>query len=93
MSPMMNARGTDDLNFRISIDGYDLFPTTDNAATAVSGPGDMAIAWGDGSNALSVGGFGDFAAAEGTNAIAKAGGPPPRSSIARSISATTPSRG
>jgi hypothetical protein len=34
----------------------------------------MAIAWGEGSNALSVGGFGDFAAAEGTDAIAKAGG-------------------
>jgi hypothetical protein len=64
----------DDLDFQISIDGYDLLPTTDNSATAVSGTGDMAIAWGDGSNALSVGGFGDFAAAEGTDATAKAGG-------------------
>jgi hypothetical protein len=64
----------DDLDFQISIDGYDLLPTTDNSATAVSGTGDMAIAWGDGSNALSVGGFGDFAAAEGTDTTAKAGG-------------------
>jgi hypothetical protein len=58
-------------DFQISIDGFDLFPTTGNTATAISGLGDIAIAYGAGSHAIAEGGFGDFAtAASGATAIA-----------------------
>jgi hypothetical protein len=61
------------LDFQISIDGTDLFPTLGNSATAFSGPGDMAIAFGDGAQAIARGGFGDYATADGTGAFAEAG--------------------
>jgi hypothetical protein len=61
-------------DFQISIDGMDLFSTTDNTATAYSGSGDIAIAYGDGASASAVGGTGDFALADGSGAYAGAGG-------------------
>jgi hypothetical protein len=61
-------------DFQISIDGYDLFPTAGNTATAISGTGDIAIADGDNSVAVADGGFGDVAFAEG---LAGAGDPTP----------------
>jgi hypothetical protein len=60
-------------DFQISIDGIDLFPTAGNTATAVSGPGDIAIAFGAGSDAVAEGGFGDFASADSVGATAVAG--------------------
>jgi hypothetical protein len=62
----------DDL--QISIDGMDLFSTVGNSATAYSGSGDIAIAYGDGSYASAQGGSGDFALADGSDAYATAGG-------------------
>jgi hypothetical protein len=53
-------------DFQISIDGFDLFPTAGNTATAVSGMGDIAIAFGAGSDATAEGGFGDYALADST---------------------------
>ena len=61
------------LDFQISIDGTDLFPTMGNSATAVSGEGDMAIAFGAGAEAIARGGYGDYATADGTDAFAEAG--------------------
>jgi hypothetical protein len=61
------------LDFQISIDGIDLLPTAGNSATAVSGPGDIAIAFGPGAEAIARGGYGDYATANGTNAFAEAG--------------------
>jgi hypothetical protein len=52
------------LDYQISIDGTDLFPTAGNSATAVSGTGDIAIAFGIGANATAEGGFGDYALAD-----------------------------
>jgi hypothetical protein len=60
----------DSLDFQISIDGYDLLPMTDNSATASSGVGDIAIAYGDAANANATSGFGDVAIAEGTGSLA-----------------------
>jgi hypothetical protein len=60
------------LDYQISIDGYDLFPTAGNTATATSGIGDIAIAYGDDADASAVGGFGDDAYA-GAGATAVAG--------------------
>jgi hypothetical protein len=57
----------DGLDFQISIDGYDLFPTTGNLATATSDMGDIAIAFGDGASASATGGTGDFAVDIGNN--------------------------
>lgn len=65
---------TSTLDYQISIDGKDLFPTTGNLATATSGTNDIAIAYGDGANASATGGTGDYALASGTNALANAGG-------------------
>jgi hypothetical protein len=62
------------LDYQISIDGKDLFPTTGNLATATSGTNDIAIAYGDGANASATGGTGDFSLASGINALANAGG-------------------
>jgi hypothetical protein len=62
------------VDFQISIDGHDLLSTVDNEATANSGNGDIAIAWGDGASASATGGTGDFAYAQGSNASAAAGG-------------------
>jgi hypothetical protein len=61
-------------DFQISIDGYDLFSTVGNTATAYSGTGDIAIAYGDGASASALGGTGDYALASGTGAGAHAGG-------------------
>ncbi|WP_424756647.1 hypothetical protein [Mycobacterium sp.] len=60
-------------DMQISIDGFDLFPTAGNTAIAVSGPGDIAIAFGNDSEALAAGGFGDVAIANGGNTSAQAG--------------------
>jgi len=62
------------LDLQISIDGFDLFSKTGNEATATSGSGDIAIAYGVGANASATGGVGDFAYAQGSNAFAAAGG-------------------
>ena len=56
-------------DFQISIDGFDLFPTAGNTATAVSGMGDIAIAFGANSDAVAEGGFGDFAYADSTGSL------------------------
>jgi hypothetical protein len=61
-----------DLNLAISIDGMQL--VQDGTATANSGTGDIAIAYGDGAVASAVGGSGDAAIAGGTDASALAGG-------------------
>jgi trimeric autotransporter adhesin len=61
-----------DLNLAISIDGIQL--VQDGTATANSGTGDIAIAYGDGAVASAVGGVGDTAIATGTDASALAGG-------------------
>jgi hypothetical protein len=61
-------------DFQISIDGMDLFPTTGNLATATSGMGDIAIAFGDGASATATGGAFDSAFADGTNSTATSGG-------------------
>jgi hypothetical protein len=69
------ALSSSTLDYQISIDGYDLFPTTGNLATATSGTGDIAIAYGDGAVASATGGIGDYASAigENTTAIAQFG--------------------
>jgi hypothetical protein len=62
-------------DFDISIDGVDIF-NSGGSATAESGVGDVAIAIGPNSNAISEGGLGDFASAFSTGssgAIAIAG--------------------
>ena len=61
-------------DFQISIDGMDLFSTAGNTATAYSGAGDIAIAYGDGAYASALGGTGDYALASGSGANALAGG-------------------
>jgi hypothetical protein len=61
-------------DFQISIDGHDLFSTAGNTATAYSGTGDIAIAYGDGATASALGGTGDYALASGSDAAAYAGG-------------------
>jgi trimeric autotransporter adhesin len=61
-----------ELNLAISIDGIQLLQ--DGTATANSGTGDIAIAYGDGAVANAVGGIGDTAIAGGTDASAQAGG-------------------
>ena len=48
------AQTTSALDYQISINGMDLFPTVDNTATATSGTGDIAIAIGNGANATPV---------------------------------------
>jgi hypothetical protein len=60
-----------DLNLAISIDGHSLVSV--GSATANSGTGDIAIAYGANSTAFAGGGYGDYAMADGTNALAKAG--------------------
>jgi hypothetical protein len=61
-------------DFQISIDGVDLFPTVGNSASAFSGSGDIAIAYGINSYADAEGGVGDFAESIGTNTDTEAGG-------------------
>jgi hypothetical protein len=61
-------------DIQISIDGVDLFPIAGNTATAVSQAGDMAIAMGNGAEAVADGGMFDTAFADGTNSIALAEG-------------------
>jgi hypothetical protein len=60
-----------DLNLAISIDGHSM--VSDGSATADSGTGDIAIAYGANSTAVAEGGYGDYAVAEGSDALAKAG--------------------
>jgi hypothetical protein len=67
MASTPGVASADGLDFQISIDGYDLFPTTGNLATATSGMGDIAIAFGDGASASATGGTGDFAVDIGNN--------------------------
>jgi len=63
---------TSPLDIQISINGTDLFSTTDNEATATSGQGDLAIAYGDGASATATGaGTGNYALADGVDTIAK----------------------
>jgi hypothetical protein len=61
-------------DFQISIDGFDLFSQVGNTASAYSGSGDIAIAYGDGAYASAQGGTGDYALADGSGANAFAGG-------------------
>jgi hypothetical protein len=61
-----------DVNLAISIDGYSL--VSEGTASAASGKGDFAIAYGDGASASAEGGNGDFAFADGSDALASAGG-------------------
>ena len=75
-----------DSDFQISIDGHDLFPATDNLATATSGTGDIAIAFGDGASASANGGIGDFALADGSDAYAMSGGSGTPDSTAQVVS-------
>ena len=65
----------DPMDFQISFNGTDLFPTVGNEATAttVAGQFGLAIAFGDGASATAQGGIGDYALADGTDALAKAG--------------------
>src|ERR1700744_1514699 len=60
------------LNLAISIDGYSL--VSEGTASADSGNGDIAIAYGDGAYASALGGTGDFTLADGSEADAGAGG-------------------
>ena len=69
-----SAAAAPTLDFQISIDGYDLVPAADTSATATSGTGDIAIAFGSGSTADATGGVGNVAFADGSDALAKAGG-------------------
>jgi hypothetical protein len=63
------------LDFQISFNGQDLFPTMGNEASAytIEGQYGLAIAYGDGAAAYAEGGTGDYALASGTNANAEAG--------------------
>lgn len=54
----------------VSVDGFTLFQQ--GTATATSGTGDIAIAFGAGSDANATGGFGDIAFANGTDSAATA---------------------
>jgi len=63
----------DDLDFQINIDGVNLLPTADNGATATSGMGDIAIAFGSGANASAEGAMFDAAFASGTDSTAETG--------------------
>jgi hypothetical protein len=66
---------TSPLDMQVSIDGLDLFPTAGNTATATSGLLDIAIAIGNGSEAVAgTNGIFDFAIADGAKSIAEAGG-------------------
>ena len=60
------------LDLAISIDGYSL--VSEGTASADSGSGDIAIAYGDGAYASAEGGNGDFALADGSDALARSGG-------------------
>lgn len=63
------AETTSALDYQISFDGYDLFPTTGNLATATTNVGEygLAIAFGDGASATATGGIGNIAVDIGTN--------------------------
>jgi hypothetical protein len=63
------------LDYQISFNGTDLFPTVGNEATATTNPGEygLAVAIGDGANAYAGGGTGDYALADGNDALALAG--------------------
>ena len=73
ISGVSPAAGVTD--FQISFNGMDLFSTAGNEATAttVAGEYGLAIAYGNGANAIAEGGTGDYALASGTNALAHAG--------------------
>jgi hypothetical protein len=61
------------LNLAISFDGMSLVQEGSATATTTSGDFDLAIASGAGSDASATGGTGDYALADGTDALAKAG--------------------
>jgi hypothetical protein len=64
---------TSGLNLAISFDGYSLLSDGNATATTVSGQFGLAIADGDGAKAIAEGGTGNYALADGTDALAKAG--------------------
>jgi hypothetical protein len=66
------APGVPDLNLAISIGGHSL--VSEGTASAASGKGDIAIAYGDGASASAEGGNGDYALADGSDALASSGG-------------------
>ena len=66
------APAVPDVNLAISIDGYSL--VSEGTASAYSGSGDFAIAYGDGAYASAQGGTGDYALADGSGANAISGG-------------------
>lgn len=70
----LSAPAASALDFQISIDGQDLLPISGNEATASSGMGDVAIAFGDGANADATGGVGNFASAAGAGSNALTSG-------------------
>jgi hypothetical protein len=63
------------LDIQVSFNGVDLFSTTGNEATAttIAGQYGLAIAYGDGASATAEGGSGDYALADGTDALANSG--------------------
>ena len=63
------SASADELDFQISIDGHDLIPAADTTASATSGTGDFAIAYGDGASATADEGQYDFAFANGANSL------------------------
>jgi hypothetical protein len=71
-SPAATAPVSD---FQISFNGTDLFPTLGNeaSATTIAGQFGLAIAFGNGADATAEGGIGNYALADGTNALAHAG--------------------
>jgi hypothetical protein len=73
LAAIPGVASADELDFQISIGGYDLIPAADTTATATSGTGDIAIAIGDGANATATGGFGDSAFADGAGSTADLG--------------------
>jgi hypothetical protein len=67
------APSTSALNLAISFDGTPLVHDGNATATTVSGQFGLAIAYGDGAKAIAEGGTGNYALADGTDALAKAG--------------------
>jgi hypothetical protein len=75
------------LNIDISVDGFTL--VHDGTATATSGNGDVAIAFGNDATATATGGFGNYASATGTDATATATGGNFDIATANSVLSTT----
>jgi hypothetical protein len=80
------------LDYQISFDGYDLFPTTGNLATASTAVGSfgLAIAVGDGADASANSGIGNVAIVSATTPAPAERPSPTRATVtSRSTSATT----